>query len=211
MPNLDESYLPFVESWTPSAGLRFESVDPATAHAEADPRSAIVRVHVASHGVALRIWLERPEGGELAATRVVVLPIRSAQPDAAETGDTVQAAIDPKALSSLDWEHAVSKARLYALAYAATALDDELRFPDIDLQIERSRLVVPVSRRGTRLSDELLQVVAQDYRNALSAGVSTAKYISDKHHISPRTAPKWVMEARDRGFLPRTERGQARG
>jgi hypothetical protein len=60
------------------------------------------------------------------------------------------------------------------------------------------------------VTDELLQRVADIYRDELASGAPTRK-VAEKLNYSRASAGRLVMEARRRGFLPQTEPRRARG
>lgn len=55
--------------------------------------------------------------------------------------------------------------------------------------------------RGRRISDEFLQRVADVYRDAMAAGRPPVAAIVGELHAERSTAGRWVMLARQRGFL----------
>jgi hypothetical protein len=65
-------------------------------------------------------------------------------------------------------------------------------------------------RQRTDVTDELLEVVARIYRANIAKGRPTAAVAEQLHYSRPR-AGSLVMQARQRGFLPKTEERKARG
>jgi hypothetical protein len=65
------------------------------------------------------------------------------------------------------------------------------------------------TRRRARKTDDDWRQVARVYRNALSLGQHPTRAVQEHFHIARPTAARWVMRARERGFLGRAERGKA--
>lgn len=57
------------------------------------------------------------------------------------------------------------------------------------------------AQRGTALTDDALRAVAAVYRQAWQDEDSVTKAVAEAFNVSPSTAAKRVMAARDRGFL----------
>ena len=66
-----------------------------------------------------------------------------------------------------------------------------------------------VAGQRAPITDELLQDVANIYRNELAGGRPTAA-VAEQLNYSRASAGRLVMKARDRGFLPTTEPRKAR-
>jgi hypothetical protein len=73
-----------------------------------------------------------------------------------------------------------------------------------------SELVKQASHRGRRnvVSDELLQRVADVYRQAMEARRPPKTAVQQAESISAATAGRYIRRARDRGYLGKTTRGK---
>jgi len=82
----------------------------------------------------------------------------------------------------------------------------EERVVDIDASLDD----LERGERRWRITDEHLEEVAAVYRDALAHGFSTAKAIAERWSTTEENARRWVVRARQRGFLPPTEPRKAR-
>ncbi len=60
----------------------------------------------------------------------------------------------------------------------------------------------------TALDDERLREVERIYREAVEAGASPTLAVAHELYVSRASAGRYVMKARQRGFLPTTTRGR---
>jgi hypothetical protein len=78
---------------------------------------------------------------------------------------------------------------------------------------ERQQLLDQASaygvQRGKRLSADLLQIVAETYREAWNAGLPTASAVAERFGCSLSTAGKRIMAARTAGLLDGVGRGKS--
>ncbi len=58
-------------------------------------------------------------------------------------------------------------------------------------------------------TDENLRVVSIIYRRAFVLGDAPTKAVTQGLGLNPNTAARWVMKAREKGYLPPTEKGKA--
>jgi hypothetical protein len=70
-----------------------------------------------------------------------------------------------------------------------------------------ARLFAP--RRGKALTSEVLETVAQVYREAYRVGKNPVQAVADAMQLSPSTASKRVIAARRLGYLGPAQRGRA--
>jgi hypothetical protein len=66
------------------------------------------------------------------------------------------------------------------------------------------------ARRGPDVTPDEYQMVAEIYQRAYAAGENPREAVAEHYSISPDAAAKRVQRARERGWLPPTERGRAR-
>jgi hypothetical protein len=65
-------------------------------------------------------------------------------------------------------------------------------------------------KRGQVVNDEFYERVAVTYRQAVAAGrKDPTKAVAETHYGSPSSAGRWVMKARELGYLGKTARGVA--
>lgn len=62
--------------------------------------------------------------------------------------------------------------------------------------------------QGRRLDDAFYKRVARAYREATIRGLQPRQVLAKDAGVSPDTVAGWVMEARDREYLPRTTPGK---
>lgn len=77
-----------------------------------------------------------------------------------------------------------------------------------DAFYERYRRGARRPRRGSPLTDENLQQVAELYRAAVKRGDPPTETVSEQLHIARSTAGRWVAAARKRGLLGPATRGK---
>jgi hypothetical protein len=65
-----------------------------------------------------------------------------------------------------------------------------------------------MARRRNRITDDLLNEVARVYRQAIVDRRPPKKAIQQAWHVSEATAGRYIMRARERGYLGRTVRGK---
>jgi hypothetical protein len=64
------------------------------------------------------------------------------------------------------------------------------------------------ARRRNRITDTLLENVAQVYRQAIAERRHPKKAVQEAWHVSEATAGRYIMLARKRGYLGKTRRGK---
>lgn len=64
-------------------------------------------------------------------------------------------------------------------------------------------------RRGSPITDEHLEEVADVYRSALERQEPPTQAVMDEWHVSRSAASRWVAAARERGFLGPAQHGRA--
>jgi hypothetical protein len=75
--------------------------------------------------------------------------------------------------------------------------------------VEMTPLDVPRDITGQGPTDEALEYVALAYRFAYALGEAPTKGVMDRLKLTRSTAAKWVMAARERGYLGPTTPGAA--
>lgn len=93
------------------------------------------------------------------------------------------------------------------------AVSHGLRTTSFEILPDRAAAFAYSERRRTRsrMTDAKLREIAQLYRAALAEGVWPAKAIAARFNVTDGTARKYVMRARERGYLTKdTERGRTK-
>lgn len=127
--------------------------------------------------------------GPVDAARLRAIPVLSADPEAGGYPAFVQD--EPPELADL-----VAAWRRTARARAAAARAD------------RKHLDGFTARRGDEDPDAFYQRVAAAYRAASAAGLHPTSALADTAGVGHSTAAQWVARARQRGYLPPTQKGR---
>ena len=92
---------------------------------------------------------------------------------------------------------------------ALTGTGRELEIGDTATPVEPWKS--QAQRRRPQLDDGHYADVARIYSNAVARGAAPRKAVAASMHASDPTAARWISEARNRGLLPPTVPGKARG
>lgn len=116
-------------------------------------------------------------------------------------------------LRKLPLDTLVRQAHVAATFGEAVAIDNDGHFrvaspaPATMTADEYEQRLTSTSRRRS-ITDDFLREVATVYRQAIAEGKPPTKAVASRLHGSPATAGRWVMQARERGFLGRATRGR---
>jgi hypothetical protein len=88
--------------------------------------------------------------------------------------------------------------------------DPRSTYQELTADIERAIDDLEGSEQRWRLTEEHLEEVATVYKDAHAKGASTARAIAQRWHTTEENARRWVMRARAKGHLPKTEQRKAR-
>lgn len=103
------------------------------------------------------------------------------------------------------WQPTPDKLRRVPLGRIAVAASAALAGP---VPIGRAPLRAPVRPAGKALTDEFYKEVARAYKTAAARGLQPRKWLVEATGAADATVAGWIMEAREREYLPRTKPGK---